>query len=152
MNIRTCGLNISMDKVEYAVVEWENNSPLMISTGIIYKKSIELDLFKIIKKIIKSFKVDFTAVDVGVYNSKENIDSIKNFKNIAVVKGICKIDNFKEVLGTTVLKRIDKYSISYYLVSFKTARHNLVEYNRVDIPVNDIMSICYIAKEIKETK
>lgn len=151
MILRTCGLNILKDRIEYAVVEWEDNHPIIISNGTIYNKKIGFNLFKITKNIVKSFKVDFTAVNVGVYNSKENIDYIRNFKNIAIIKGMHQVDIFNDILRKSVLKRIDKETIPYYLVSFKVARHNLVEYNRVDIPVNDIMSICYMAKEIKGT-
>lgn len=151
MNIRTCGLNFLKESVEYIFIEWENKSPRIISNGIIYKKS-SLDFSKMLRELIKTFNVDFTAVDVGAYNSEDNMQLLKNFKNLAIVKGIYKRDDFfNEIIKSPIFKKAEKSMLPYYFVSFKIARHILVDYNRVDIPISDVACICYMAKEIKGT-
>lgn len=147
MILRTCGVDVFNWGIEYLIVDWTDESiSKIVASGKINGDFESKDFQKILKKMLKLFKVDTTAIDSGGHETQYVYDFCKKYKKVYAIKGVIP-DSDKIIERTTVRK-----NLKVYIVAFRNAKRRLVDMNSVKIEVNDIFALAVISKEIASLK
>ena len=148
MNIRTCGVDTFDWGVEYLIVDWIDESiSKIVASGKIYGDFEDEDFQKRLKKLLKLFKVDVTAVDSGGHKTQYIYDFCKKYKKVFAIKGVYP-DSDKIIQRKSRVKN----GIDLYMVVFRNAKRKIVDMNIAKFETNDIVALAIIAKEIKGIK
>lgn len=144
MNIRTCGVDVFDWGVEYLIIHWKDESiSKTIASGKIHGDFENEDFQKRLKKMLKLFKVDVTAVDSGGHKTQYVYDFCKKYKKVYAIKGV--IPN-----SDNIIQKKSKASptLIVYLVAFRNAKSKIVDMNMANTETSDILALVVIAKEI----
>lgn len=147
MNITTCGVDVFDGYVDYMIVEWNDEAiSEIVANGKIYGDFKNKDFQKRLKKMLKLFKVDVTAIDSGRHKTEYVYEFCKRYKKVFAIKGVYP-DSDKIIKKKLIIKDID-----LYIVIFRNAKRKIVDMNIAKLETNDIFALAIIAKEIKGIK
>lgn len=144
MNIRTCGVDVFDGYIEYMIVDWiAEDISKYVASGKIHGDFENEDFQKRLKKMLKLFKVDVTAVDSGLHKTQNVYDFCKKYKKVFAIKGV--IPN-----SDNIIQKKSKVSptLIVYLVAFRNAKRKIVDMNLARIETSDILAFVVMAKEI----
>ncbi|QKF72756.1 hypothetical protein AFAEC_0565 [Aliarcobacter faecis] len=148
MILRTCGVDVFDWGIEYLIVDWTDESiSKIVASGKINGDFESKDFQKILKKMLKIFKVDVTTIDSGGHKTEYVYTFCEKYKKIFAIKGVCPSSD-KIVDSVTTVRQ----NLKLYMVAFRNAKRRLVDINKVEIEVNDIFALAVISKEIASLK
>jgi hypothetical protein len=144
MNIRTCGIDVFDWGVEYLIVDWiDEDISKTIASGKIHGDFQNEDFQKRLKKLLKLFKVDVTAIDSGGHKTQYIYDFCKKYKKVFAIKGV--IPDFDKIIQR---KANASQALIVYLVAIRNAKRKIVDMNIARRETSDILAFVVIAKEI----
>lgn len=144
MNNRTCGVDVFDWGVEYLIIDWiDEDISKIVASGKIHG-DFENEVFqRNLKKMLKLFKVDVTAIDSGGHKTQYVYDFCKKYKKVFAIKGV--IPN-----SDNIIQKKSKLSptLIVYLVAIRNAKRKIVDMNIARRETSDILAFVVIAKEI----
>lgn len=144
MNITTCGVDVFDGYVDYMIVEWNDETiSKIIATGKIHGDFEDEDFQKRLKKMLKLFKADVTAIDSGGYKTQYVYDFCKKYNKVFAIKGVYP-DSDKIIQNKSRVKN----SVDLYMVVFRNAKRKIVDMNLARVETSAILALVVIAKEI----
>lgn len=154
MNIRTCGIDVFDGYVEYVILDWMNEElKEKVASGIIYGDLKNEDFQKRLKKMLKLFKVDVTAVDSGGYKTQYVYDFCKKYKKVFAIRGVKKSSHKTFSKDEMIISNTNSDDAnSIYGGDFVIAKYKIVNLNLMGIEANDIFALAVMAKEIASFK
>lgn len=154
MNIRTCGVDVFDYGIEYVILDWMNEElKEKVASGIIYGDLKNEDFQKRLKKLLKLFKVDVTAVDSGGHKTQDVYNFCKKYKKVFAIRGVKKSSHkifSKDEMIISKPNSDDANSI--YGGDFVIAKYKIVNINLMGIEAKDIFALAVMAKEIASLK
>lgn len=154
MNIRTCGVDVFDGYVEYVILDWmDEELKEKVASGKIYGDFKNEDFQKRLKKMLKLFKVDVTAVDSGGHKTQYVYDFCKIYKKVFAVKSV-KMSTHKTFNKNDMSINKPKADDNDFIYSgdFVIAKYKIVNLNITSIEANDIFALAVMAKDIASLK
>lgn len=144
MNIRTCGIDVFDWGVEYMIEDWtDERMTKTIAKGKIYGDFENEDFQRNLKKMLKLFKVDVTAIDSGGNKTQYVYDFCKKYKKVFAIKGV--YPSSDKIIQSKIAT---KEGVDLYLIVFRNAKRKIVDMNIARRETSDILAFVVIAKEI----
>jgi hypothetical protein len=149
MKLTTCGIDIDSRGAEYTVLGWSEGKPHKIATGRVHGSMSNKQMGKRLKRLVKAFSVDLTAISPGTYCTQDTYEFVsKNKKNIVIVKG----QYLKEGRKNMIAGVNKRNGFRLYSVYFTEAKHEIVSYNQTGHDTTNPFAIAVMAKEIASLK